>query len=251
MGLADLHTHTSLTDGMMDVGALLAHIQEHTDIDVLAVTDHDDITAGLMARELARQQGYRFEVIVGEEVTTREGHLIGLFLERQVPRLQSLEFSLRAIHEQGGLAVIPHPLSWLTFSLGRRSIRRVATSSTPGVHFDAVETANPSLAAQVVLPKVLELNQELGLPPIGASDAHFLQALGLGQTRFPGATAEDLRRAIRDKTTEAESRKMDLRSIGVGNLAKQQVQALVIHPARSVAAYVARGLVPRREGPGT
>src|SRR2546428_8417792 len=102
MGLADLHTHTSLTDGMMDVGALLSHVQAHTEIDVLAVTDHDDITAGLMARGPARGRGYRFEVIVGEEGTTREGHPIGLFLERQGAPLPSLEVSPKGGYEPGG-----------------------------------------------------------------------------------------------------------------------------------------------------
>jgi len=95
MGRADIHTHTNLTDGMMDVRALLEHVQERTDLDVLAVTDHDDLTAGLLARELVEQNGYRFQVVIGAEITTLEGHLLGLFLERAVAQLQSLEASSR------------------------------------------------------------------------------------------------------------------------------------------------------------
>lgn len=235
MGTADLHTHTNLTDGMMDVGALLQYAQEHTDLDVLAVTDHDDLTAALMAREIVQERGYRFEVIVGEEITTLEGHLIGLFLERTVPRLQRLETSLRAIHEQGGIAVIPHPLSWLTFSLGRRAIKRIAGGHTAGAYFDAIETANPTLAGKITRSRVLELNQELRLPQTGSSDAHFLPAVAAGYTRFPGTTAEELRQALLNGATEAEATDLRLSSIGYGEIVRQQVRSLVVHPARSIA----------------
>src|SRR5437879_3449609 len=107
MGLADLHTHTSVSDGMMDVRALLRHVE---------------LSGALEAREIAAGEGYRFQVIVGEEVTTRAGHLIGLFLQGRIPRLRSLEATLRMIHDQGGIAIVPHPMSWLTFSVGQRSV---------------------------------------------------------------------------------------------------------------------------------
>ncbi|MSQ27051.1 MAG: PHP domain-containing protein [Dehalococcoidia bacterium] len=233
-GKADLHTHTNFTDGMMDVRSLLDHFQERTDVDVVAITDHDDITAGLAARDLAERHRYRFQVIVGCEVTTLSGHLIGLFLESPLPRLRSMEKTLQAIHRQGGLAIAPHPLSWLTFSLGERALRRAGQSQETGVYFDGIETANPSLAAQVVRERVVRLNREtLGLAEIGASDAHFLAAAGSGITHFLGRTPEDLRRAILDRQTAAESFHVPLSHIGYGALVRQQVRSLVMLPARS------------------
>ena len=131
MSQADLHIHTSLSDGMMDVGVLLAYVEAQGFLDVLAITDHDDITAAFMAQELTQKHGYRAQIVIGEEITTRSGHLLGLFLERPVARLQSLETTLQAIHDQGGLAVIPHPMSWLTFSVGQSSMERVMASKCP------------------------------------------------------------------------------------------------------------------------
>lgn len=250
-GKADLHTHTSLTDGMMDVRALLDYLEAHTDIDVVALTDHDDIRAGLMARDLAARRHYRFEVIVGCEITTLSGHVVGLFLEAPIPRLQSLEKTLRAIHAQGGLAIAPHPLSWLTFSLGRRALLRVARSQDTDVYLDGIETANPSLAAQVVHQRVVDLNQStLNLAAIGASDAHFLPAAGSGVTRFPGRTAADLRRAILDRTTTSECHHVPLSAIGYGTLVRQQVRSLVVLPARNLARPLGRLLGRSPAAPG-
>ena len=242
-GAADLHTHTSLTDGMMDVQALLTRAQAHTDLDVLAITDHDDITAGLLARDLAERNGYRFQVIVGMEITTLGGHLIGLFLEDPIPRFQSVAATLKAIHRQGGLAIAPHPMSWLTFSLGQRALLRVAEAQDAGVYFDGLETANPSLAAQVTRAKARHLNsQRLHLAEIGASDAHFLPAVGSGFTRFSGTTAEDLRHAILAKSTDAVATAVPLRSIGYSQLVKQQVRSLLVRPAQAASRPLVRFL---------
>lgn len=235
MGCADLHLHTSMSDGMMDIHALLDHVQEQTDLDVIAVTDHEDISGGVLAHEIAQKHGYRFQVIVGAEITTIEGHLLALFLERQVPRLQGLDATLKAIHRQGGIAIAPHPMSWLTFSIGERSLRRVHASTEEGVYLDAIETRNPSVAGKVTRVKVDRLNTEvLNLAETGGSDAHFLAAVGTGYTTFPGKTAHDLKVALLKKTTAAAARELSLSEIGYTELVKQQVKSLVIHPTRTV-----------------
>lgn len=241
MGAADLHTHTSLTDGMMDVAALLEQVQHHTSLDVLAVTDHDDITAGLLAQQLVQERGYRFQVVVGEEISTLEGHLLGLFLTRAVPPLQPLASTLRMIHEQGGLAVVPHPMSWLTFSVGQRSIERALASTVAGVHIDAIETGNPTAAGQLTQEKAQRLNRErYHLAEVGGSDAHFLAAVGSGYTLFDGVTAEELRQAILARQTQALAPGISLTAIGYGELVKQQVRSLVVQPSRVVSRPLLR-----------
>src|SRR6195256_4741819 len=73
----------------------------------VCITDHDTIEGGLRLRELDTG----FQVIVGEEITTADGELVGLYLEKKVTPGLSAEHSIEAIHEQGGLAYVPHPFS--------------------------------------------------------------------------------------------------------------------------------------------
>src|ERR1035437_4893600 len=106
-GRADLHIHTRCSDGTASVREALEYASLHTRLDVIAITDHDTIESAHEAAALAPL--YRVEVVVGEEITSREGHILGLFLTSRVsPRLSAVE-TVEAIHAQGGLAVAAHP----------------------------------------------------------------------------------------------------------------------------------------------
>ncbi len=234
MGKADLHIHTSDGDGMATVPELLAHAEERTDLSVIAITEHDDIRPALAARQEHARGRYRFEVIVGEEVTTLEGHLLALFIEAPVPSLKPLAPTLEEIHRQGGLAVIPHPMSWLTRSIGQRTIERVLGDGRDGVSFDAIDTARASLAARVTSEKARRLNRDqYHLVEVGGSDAHFLEAVGAGYTLFDGATAADLRRAIEAKTSRrGDAPYPTWRELGVRRVAQQQWRGIRATPRK-------------------
>ena len=106
-GRADLHIHTCHSDGTASVRETLEYASMHTGLDVIAITDHDTIDGAIEAAALAKL--YRVEVVVGEEITSREGHVLGLFLTSRVPpRLSALE-TVAAVHAQGGLAIAAHP----------------------------------------------------------------------------------------------------------------------------------------------
>src|SRR5262245_8456194 len=79
-GRADLHMHTCHSDGAPTVDALLEHVAHNTRLDVIAITDHNTISGALEACELQKKRSYPYEIIVGEEVSTRQGHMVGLFL---------------------------------------------------------------------------------------------------------------------------------------------------------------------------
>jgi predicted metal-dependent phosphoesterase TrpH len=204
---------------MASVSQVLEYIEHRTDLDVVAITDHEDAGGGLLARDLAARRGYRFEVIPGAEVTTLQGHVVGLFLERTPPSFRRVESTLEMIHDQGGLAVAPHPLSWLTRSLSTRTLDRLAMADGP--RLDAIELANPSPAAMRTRDRAIRLNEERWrLPAIGASDAHHLPHVGTGWTEFAGDTAEDLREALRTGATVAAMGPYPgLREIGVRRVA--------------------------------
>jgi predicted metal-dependent phosphoesterase TrpH len=196
MGKADLHVHTSWGDGTAPVRQILDRVSDDTDLDVIAITDHDDLRAAWEAQELV--SAYRLEVIPGMEITTLQGHLLALFLERPVKMLRSLEWTIGAVHDQGGVCIAPHPLSWLTRSLSEGAVRRVYAD------LDGIEVMNPSLAGQVTAAKVQSLNQaELHLAETGSSDAHHLEGVGSAFTEFDGSTADDFRRALLARQTKA------------------------------------------------
>ena len=246
-GKADLHIHTAAGDGMAEAGELLDYVQELTSLDVIAVTDHDGLEGAWQARERWARGRYRFEVVVGMEVTALEGHIIAIFLEEPVPSLGPVEEVLEAVHRQGGLCLIPHPLSWLTRSIGQKVIERILASSREGVYFDGLEAANRSLGARVSLDKALRLNREhYHLAEVGGSDAHFLKAIGSAYTEFPGTSADDLRRAILEgRTRGVNGRHPSLLEIGLGQVLRQSWRGLTVTPRRLGWGATAKSFVQR------
>jgi predicted metal-dependent phosphoesterase TrpH len=104
---ADLHMHTSWSDGAASVPELLAHVAATADLRLIAITNHDSITGARQAVQIARSFGV--EVTVGEEVSTAEGHLLALFIDTFLPPGRPAAETIAAIHAQGGLAIAPHP----------------------------------------------------------------------------------------------------------------------------------------------
>src|SRR5207244_13101763 len=83
VGKADFHMHTSLNDGTATVREVLNYIRDRTDLDVIAITDHDRLTGSYEALELANE--YRFDVVAGCEITTIHGHLLCLLIVDALP----------------------------------------------------------------------------------------------------------------------------------------------------------------------
>ena len=110
LGRADLHIHTLASDGTAGVAEVLEVVETRTELDVIAITDHERVDAALAARAMARDRGDRVEVVVGEEVTTLGGHLLALWIERPVKPFRSMRTTIAEIHDQGGLAIPAHPL---------------------------------------------------------------------------------------------------------------------------------------------
>lgn len=195
-GKADVHMHSTYSDGSATIEQILQHVEHNTDLDVIAITDHDVIEGSLRARDLWREGSYRFDFIVGEEVTTKEGHLLGLFIEKRVPAGLSMERSIDLIHEQGGLAIIAHPLHrFFRHSCQRTVMDRIHAAQD--VWFDGAETWNASFCGIYANGVAMSINrQRYGLPELGNSDAHSLSAIASGVTWFEGENAADLRTMI-------------------------------------------------------
>lgn len=221
MGRADLHIHTRVSDGLGSIEQVLEYVEHRTGLDVVAITDHEDVTGGLRAQELAAKRGYRFAVVPGAEVTTRQGHVIALFIDRDVPSFRSVEATLERIHGQEGFAIVPHPLSWLTRSVSERTLDRIEGRAEAGITFDGIELANPSPAGLRTRARAMRLNGERWkLPAVGGSDAHHLPHIGTGWTEFEGSTADDLRTALTSgQVRGAMTRYPSAQDIGYGRIA--------------------------------
>ncbi len=243
MGKADIHIHTTHSDGMATVEQVFDFVENKTDLDVIAITDHDMFDGADEARNLAARRHYRFQVLTGMEVTTIEGHLLVLGLDKPVRSLKGLATTIAAVHEQGGIVIAPHPMSWMIRSIGRNGLLRIHNNPDDLIYFDGFETLNPSLAGLAVAKQARELNTRvLHLAETGGSDSHVLPTIGTATTNFAGTTANDLRRALADKTTTADghywtrAEMQYLARIGPA----QMFQSLIILPGRHIRRALTR-----------
>jgi predicted metal-dependent phosphoesterase TrpH len=202
---ADLHIHTiHSSDGTASVGAVLEHAARRTDLRVIAITDHDAIAGALEAQRLA--PSYGVEVVVGEEVSTREGHLLALFISEHLPPRRPAAETIAAVHAQGGLCFPAHPCAGMVPSMGRRGLARRCAGPSPDWPVDGLEAFNASLWHKHTNLRAASIAGQLGLAAIGGSDSHHLATIGMGYTLFPGHTAAHLRAALEARVTRAEGR---------------------------------------------
>jgi len=194
-GRADLHLHTMASDGTATALTMLERA-EAEGLDVIAITDHDRIDAALAARAASSARKMRVQVIIGEEVSTLQGHLLALFIHERVRPLRSLRRTIAEIHEQGGIAIPAHPLFPHFLCTQEGTLRSVSTDRDPACRPDAIEAFNPTIFGKYARARVGRLAAELAIPVVGNSDAHVPSAVGRAWTTFPGSTAEELRAAI-------------------------------------------------------
>lgn len=206
---ADLHIHTKISDGKPTVEEVVDYVQNKTDLNVIAITDHDEIEGAYEARKLVKEKGYDFEVVIGEEITAKEGHVLALFIKEKIQPQLSTKETIRKIHEQGGIAVAAHPFYHTRFkSQEYVTLDGVGAVTLIKEKFDALETVSASPTLNEENLKAKYLNRTLLFKSeLGTSDAHIKEAIGMGYTLFEGKTPADLRKAIERGQTQAYLRK--------------------------------------------
>lgn len=231
MGRADPHCHTTASDGMVSPAELVAGARERA-LDLVAVCDHDTMAAVAETVERGGEAGVA--VVTGQEITTRwpaQTHVLGWFLERPVRMGMSLEDTIDAIHDQGGLAVIPHPFMPTYFASIQPGMleRLLERRSVDGI--ETAFTAPLTPARGRALAGFVERHRDRLGAVVGGSDSHF-GAFDLGRaiTRFEGTTAADFRRAIEARATTPEVG--ERHRIPAALLARQQVRSLVELPLK-------------------
>lgn len=211
LGRADLHIHSNYSDAKPSIEEILDWVEEKTDLDVIAITDHDTIEGALYAQKIAEKKKYRFEIIIGEEISTDKGHLLGLFLKEKVEPGLSVRDTILKIRDQGGVAIAAHPFNYTRMNGGQTILNDgigIISLFKEKDYLDGIEVLNATptrdkenLSAQLVN------NTVIFKADVGGSDAHILDAIGMGQTIFEGENAADLKEALLKCQTVAIAKK--------------------------------------------
>jgi predicted metal-dependent phosphoesterase TrpH len=201
----DLHVHTNKSDGAGTVEQTLAAASSKPKLWAVAITDHNEISGALEAAKLAKK--FRVQVIIGEEISTDAGHILGLFLKKFIPPGLTPEETIRLIHQQGGLAIVPHPaLSPLPHYRGitMKRLDLLAKRRDELERPDGVEVRN-GLPLQLALQGEIKSRNiaSWGLAEVGGSDSHHPSSIGSCWTEFSGSSLEDLVTALRKRQTRA------------------------------------------------
>jgi len=198
MGLADLHMHTIYSyDGTASVPAVLKRAKQ-IGLDVIAITDHDEIAGSLKALELAPKYGV--EVISGIEITTAEGDLLAFDITKKVERDLPLIETVLKVGELGGFCIAPHPMAGGLGmkSLNAYSILRALRNPEAAQILIGIETYNATTIDKMSNHYASILGSQLNIAQTASSDAHVIETIGLVATEFEGHTAQDLINALRD-----------------------------------------------------
>lgn len=203
IGKADIHIHTYYS-GYSNLGLLkfpesVTTPEKQVDcarkhgMDVICITDHNAVRGGFAAQRYAKRFD-DIEVVVGDEIMTADGELIGYDLNEYIEPFLSVEETADLIKEQGGLTVAPHPFSFHVNGLGEKLF---------DIDLDAMEVINgghPDRYSNPFAQKVVERFPDRWAA-VSSSDSHSNYTMGYNWTEFEGSTADELRRAILARTT--------------------------------------------------
>jgi predicted metal-dependent phosphoesterase TrpH len=191
----DLHCHTSASFDSLAAPGAVVRAAAARGLTHLAITDHDRIAGALEARDLAPSVAPGLTVIVGQEIRTTAGDLIGVFLDAAIPPGLTPAEAIAAVRAQGGLVGIAHPFDRFRGSVGRgdaSALEAVAAS------VDWIEAWNARLVLGDGNGRAAELAARLGIPGIAVSDAHTTMEVGVAATILAGdvGTPDGLRAAL-------------------------------------------------------
>jgi predicted metal-dependent phosphoesterase TrpH len=172
----DCHLHTAASGDAVTTLDQLAERVAVCGLDVVCITDHNVTSAAVAAIE----RGIGARVIVGEEIRTQAGDLIGLFLTERVPYVLPLAEAVGQIKAQGGVVYLPHP-----FDPDRSSLGQAAAALCADGLADIVEAFNAKIADSSLNQQAADLAASYGLPGGAGSDAHDPAGIGAAYLEMP------------------------------------------------------------------
>ena len=213
---ADLHVHTRYSEDSISPPEKIVEHCLKVGINCLAITDHNEISGAFEVKRIAP-----FKVIVGEEILTSQGEIIGYFLTEKIPPRLSPEETVARIKAQGGLACIPHPFD--RFRSGAKLRTNALEKIIPDV--DLIEVFNSRTMLLRDSARALKLAQKHGLPGIAGSDAHVVREIGSTYMEIPEFNdAEQLRQALRQGKILGHRTNLFIHFYGIRNRLVKQFQ---------------------------
>ncbi|MEA1993557.1 MAG: PHP domain-containing protein [Euryarchaeota archaeon] len=181
----DLHTHSfySLRDGVNSPEDIIKQAVK-VGLDSIAITDHDTLNGFLNGKKYAKE--VEFDLVPGMEISSKEGHILGLYIGEEVPKGLSAEETLELIHAQGGLAIAAHPYDLLRNGVG---------DIVKKLDFDGIEILNGR--NYFVNGRAKKVAKTLDIATTGGSDGHIIDEVGNCYTTYEN----DLYNAIKNKKT--------------------------------------------------
>jgi predicted metal-dependent phosphoesterase TrpH len=172
----DCHLHTVASGDAWTTLDQLAERVRECRLDVVCITDHNVTSEAVAA--VARGIGCR--VIIGEEIRTPSGDVIGLYLTERIPYVLPLDEVAGRIRAQGGLVYAPHP-----FDLGRSSLGPALAPLCAAGMVDVIEVFNAKIADPARNEQAARLAAQFGLPGGAGSDAHDPPGVGAAYLELP------------------------------------------------------------------
>lgn len=175
----DLHSHTMWSGDSTTTPEEIEESVVEAGLDVLCITDHHAIRG---ARELApRLAALGCRVIVGEEMRTHHGEIIGLFLDERIPHGQNSRAAAESIRAQGGVVYVPHPFDPTKRNLAEAALVELVADGL----VDAIEVLNAKTSLRSLNERAAEFAQEHDLAAGAGSDGHVPHALGAAFVEMP------------------------------------------------------------------
>lgn len=200
---AEFHTHTRFSKDSILNKFFILFMCKIRKIKLISITDHNEIKGAIKYQKFLRKFG--IEVIIGEEVMTDSGEIIGLFLNKKIEPFQTPEETIKQIKEQNGIVYLPHPYDEKRY----KTVLKEEKQKELKEQFDFVEIHNGRNISDKYSEKQKRIQENLGTIPIIGSDAHTFIELGRNYIEIEYTNIEDFKNNMQTIIEKAKFHKKE------------------------------------------
>ena len=200
---AEFHTHTRFSKDSILNKFFILFMCKIRKIKLISITDHNEVKGAIKYQKFLRKFG--IEVIIGEEVMTDSGEIIGLFLNKKIEPFQTPEETIKQIKEQNGIVYLPHPYDEKRY----KTVLKEEKQKELKEQFDFVEIHNGRNISDKYSEKQKRIQENFGITPIIGSDAHTFIELGRNYIEIDYTNIEDFKNNMQTIIEKAKFHKKE------------------------------------------